>query len=102
MKTRQGFVSNSSTSSFIVLRRDETLSAEELQKRSEEVYAKCFGAEVVKEEDYQDEIKGFVNDNKYVLFIQSIEQGDEDPVEELVENLFDKLNITDVSFKWGQ
>ena len=99
MKTRQGFVSNSSTSSFIVFKRDTTLSAEELKKRSEEAYIERVGAKVVSQKYYQNKIEGFVNDHKYVFLIQSLERDDDLGVEELVNNIFDKLNITDVSFE---
>jgi len=102
MKTHNGFISNSSSSSFIILKKDKTLSAEELKKRSVKCYEEYFDCDIANDEYYQKEIADLVKNNQYVLLMQNIENGAEDGVEKLIKNFADKLNITDITFKWTE
>ena len=104
MKQRAGFVSNSSSSSFIILKRDISLSVEELCKRSMEKYVEACGKEESQDPYYQDKIKAFAEEGKYVLLIDKIEYGEEDPIERLVSALLNAVgvNTEDISFVWGE
>ena len=103
MKTRNGFVSNSSSSSFVVMRQDVSLSEEELVKNSilnlnleksdedELAYFTCMAMK-------------FAEQNKYILFIERVEYGGESCVEKIVEKIFSHFKAfgKDLSYKWEE
>jgi len=51
MKVRRGFVSNSSSSSFVLFVKDESLTAEERKSRSMKIYKEYYG------DEYWEELK---------------------------------------------
>jgi len=104
MKQRTGFVSNSSSSSFIVLKRDISLSVEELCKRSTERYSKACGEEVSQEPYHQNKIKAFAEESKYVILIDRIEYGGEESIERMVPALLNAIGVNqeDISFVWDE
>ena len=104
MKTRNGFVSNSSTSSFIVLVKDRSLSHEELVNKSLQERADYHGEPVEDlSEIYANKATEYADEGKYAFMIASIEYGAEEEVEWVVKKLLKKLNVNkEISFDWGE
>jgi hypothetical protein len=99
MKQRKGFVSNSSSSSFVILKQDDKLSREELVKKSKEILLKYC--------DYDDEwldkrINPLADKNQYILLIQSIDYGAEEAAEKLARKLCEMGGIKNISFEWSE
>jgi len=94
MKTRQGFVSNSSSSSFIILKKDESLSVEELKERSRKTYSR----------EGEKEIEKWAGCGQYVLFSERVEYGAEESIDELIPKLLDAFGIdaSNISLEWGE
>lgn len=85
MKVRQGFVSNSSSSSFIILRKNDKLTEEEIKEnniKKIQKYDDDYGYDDIKE--YQDEI----------LFVASVEYGAEEDVEDIVNKFSEVFKET--------
>lgn len=85
MKVRQGFVSNSSSSSFIILRKNDKLTEEEIKEnniKKIQKYDGDYGYDDIKE--YQDEI----------LFVASVEYGAEEDVEDIVNKFSEVFKET--------
>jgi len=104
MKNRQGFVSNSSSSSFIVLMKGEALSIEELRAKSNQEYSERIGEEIV-EGDYHDKkSQSYAEEGKYVLMISSVEWGGEESVKHIIPTLLKKLghSTENISFDWDE
>jgi hypothetical protein len=107
MKIRNGFVSNSSTSSFMVLKKDNKMSFEDKVAKSEkELNAYCdYG-------DYPEEIERFVTEpakkyaenGQYILMKTSVDWGGEEAVNEILPLLLDKLGVDGslLTFEWGE
>jgi len=103
VKRRNGFVSNSSSSSFIVLKKDKNMSFDEMKAKSIEVLTShC---------DYRDdgeyergEAERYAKDNRRILLIENVEWGGEEAINKIVPKLLEKLgvNTEDISFEWGE
>jgi len=107
MKVRQGFVSNSSSSSFIVLVKDETMSAEERREKNIAIYREEYGEDFdeVAEDGYINKwLAGYEKEHQYILLKQSVEYGGEDSVTAIVTALLDKLGVAteNITFAWDE
>jgi len=101
MKKRYGFVSNSSSSNFIVLKKDENMSFDEMKAKSIEILT-CYC-------DYEDEyVNGkaekYAKDGKYVLLIENVEWGGEEAIGKIIPKLLEKLGVgtENILFEWGE
>lgn len=100
MKVRNGFVSNSSSSSFIVGIKTKSIDAKKTYEANKKVMIKYNGKDWFKEmiEDGND----LIPTNYKIISMSSIEYGAEDYVKDLVDDLLsgfgiDKKNIV---LKW--
>jgi len=101
MKVRSGFVSNSSSSSFVVIAKSPKLSKEELIKISTTVYTESKGKECA--EEAQPEIEELANNGEHIVIIKNVEWGGEESVEAVVKELLRYFGVTDgVRFKWEE
>ena len=94
MKTRHGFISNSSSSSFIILAKDKELTENQLKQTSIEAWEKYLGETIDDSFDdhYVNTALEYAKEGKYIFLIKSIEYGAEECVEDLVRDLIEKLN----------
>ena len=102
MKVRSGFVSNSSSSSFILIKKDQSLSKEELIKRINDVYRKAYDNEYI--EDSKDDIENMADRKEYCVFIKSIDHGvDASEIEDMVNTLIQHFNgnTNDYIMEWS-
>ena len=108
MKTRNGFVSNSSSSSFIVLISAPSLAEEELIKRSSDYWEEHLGIAGCEEQElgnyYTKKIDAWAKEGKHVLLINRVNYGAEESVEELAKGLLEALDVdcSSVSFAWSE
>jgi len=96
MKTRNGLVSNSSSSSFIIIHKDKNLSHEKLISKSMKVFIDNYGEDNERNKDNKKQAESLANDNEYILLIDSVEYGAEGCVERIIEKLCTSLNIKNV------
>ena len=94
MKIRNGFVSNSSSSSFIVMQKAENLSRKEMIKKTKEALLKYCDYD---EEDLNDRANKVVDKGNIILFITSVEYGAEDTAEKIIARLCEIFGIKGVS-----
>ena len=108
MKTRNGFVSNSSSSSFVVLRRDPTLSEEEMVNRTVKHYRKEWGKDYDKEPGLKDELEEqahrLADKGQYIFLKDRVEYGGEESVERIVRSILKLFDIDDkdLEMKWEE
>lgn len=99
MKVRSGFVSNSSSSSFIVIVKAPELSKEELVKLNTAIYTKSGGEEYA--EESKSEIEALVDNDEHVIIMKRVEYGGEESVEEVAKELLKYFGVSDgVRFEW--
>lgn len=81
MKVRMGFVSNSSSSSFVLLAKNDKLTKEELEKYNNDEMIKMH------EEDYKEYYPdNYTKDNMLILDTLSIEYGEgEEEIEKVLK-----------------
>jgi len=111
MKKRKGFVSNSSSSSFILYVKDDTLSTEELIKKTFNSYTKAFGKNTVKEmdDDNNDQwltkkATKLAEENKHITMIKSVEWGCEEAIDEIIPSILETLGVSKdkIYYEWGE
>ena len=104
MKIRNGFVSNSSSSSFIVLRKDPSLSFDELKNRSVKVINDYCDYDEEDQKYVNEEAETYAKDGKYILLKERVEYGGEEAVDKVVSKLLEALGINreNISFEWGE
>lgn len=96
MKTRNGLVSNSSSSSFIVIEHLPGESKENIRKLSLDVFEDYYG-------DGDDEdigeynktlIDELVDDNKCIIFMDRIENGAEEDIGRILKSVYQSFGKT--------
>ncbi len=103
MKTRNGFVSNSSSSSFIILKQDKTLSYEKLTELSLKEYKDHYGADFDDSEGYfTSKSEKWAKEGKYLFLLNSVDYGAEEAVECAIKGLLEKLNIDGITYEVGE
>ena len=105
MKNRNGFVSNSSSSSFIILIKDKELTEAQLVQASKEAYAEWQGTSAENlDEYYVGYCEEYAKDGNKILLVKSIEYGAEEGVEDMARELVNKLvgDDVEVSFAWEE
>jgi len=109
MKIRNGFVSNSSSSSFIVLKKDESLSLEDLKQKSIEVMKahneiQRWGWDEESQEWAEREAQKYAENNEYILLKERVEWGGEEAVGKIVPALLKILgaDTNGISYKWDE
>jgi len=106
MKIRNGFVSNSSSSSFLILLKDSSKTQEELINKSMEVFIECYRSSFKSDPEYQDfyqkKAEACAKEEQYVFVSERIEHGAEESVEILVKSMLDKLGIKEYKLMWEE
>ena len=109
MKIRNGFVSNSSSSSFILHIKDEKLTQEERKNKTFEAYIKAYGEDTVKEMEDDNrwlskEIEKLEENKKYIALIQRIEWGGEEAINKILPVILETLGIdkNKIDYEWGE
>ena len=98
MKIRNGFVSNSSSSSFVVYRKNSGFSNSEILKLNLEKCIEAYG-----EDEYSTKkAEKITAQGKYILFTASIEYGGEDGAEIIAKDMLKLTNLKeeDVEMTW--
>ena len=104
MKIRNGFVSNSSSSSFVIYIKDDKLSHTELMDKSLAVLEKEYGFSAYSDEDdkqyYIKMAEKFAKEQEFIASILRIEMGDEEGVENVAKKFIELCNASHISYKW--
>lgn len=100
MKIRKGFVSNSSSSSFIVTVKDEKYTKEQIENHNKKILCDNYGP-IDEDKEYIDQqVKKYKN--QYILYIGSVEYGAEESVEkvtlELLKHMGYKKNQIKINY----
>jgi len=100
MKTRNGFVSNSSSSSFVVYIKDEKMSLEELKAKT----IKTMGdwCAPYDEEDRKwrsNEAQRLAEEGRYMAVKKSVERGGEEAIDAIIPEILEVLGIEDGKFE---
>ncbi len=105
MKIREGFVSNSSSSSFMIINKTTGKDIHTLIQESEKTYQEAHGKEYL---EYKEEADGInetfrklANEGKCMIMYSSVEQGGEEGVESVVNKLNKVLNL-DIELEWEE
>jgi len=88
MKNRQGFVSNSSSSSFIILVKNEGMCNEELMTISKKNMQDFTDIECINEYAIK-----YSKEQKYILLMTSLENGAEEGIEDMMIQLLENCGI---------
>jgi hypothetical protein len=93
MKIRNGFVSNSSSSSFVILCKDNTLSYDDLFERNMEVLSESYDLNDKEEKNYCEKRAAELSKkSKYILLKEHIEYGSGESTEIVIRKLIKNLN----------
>ena len=97
MKIRMGFVSNSSSSSFVIYRKNTNKTEEEIFEYNKNKFITYYDEDYINEmlEDDPDYIPRY----KELLLASSLEYGDEQTVETIVYELLNALNLNIEDFE---
>jgi len=104
MKIRTGFVSNSSSSSFVILKKDKSLSKKEMTKKTMEIYQDGTGGFGDNDEKayYTEKAEEYADNGQYIFIRDTVDQGSEESIEKVVKLLLKKLSEKDnsLSLEW--
>ena len=100
MKIRNGFVSNSSSSSFVIYIRDEKMSLEELKAKTIKTMEDwCSPYDEEESEWYSKTAQKLAEEGRYMAVKKSVERGGEEAIDEIIPKILEALGIEDGKFE---
>jgi len=107
MKNRKGFVSNSSTSSFVILKKDDEMSFEDKVARStKEINAYCYYGSHPEDIEHwvTKPATGYAENGKYILMMSSIDWNATEDIDKFLPKFLEKLGIDagDITIEWPE
>lgn len=105
MKVRNGFVSNSSSSSFIIYKKDEEMGFEEREAKTIEALKKYRDPYDDEErESNKKEAFRLSEEGKYIIAKMNVEWGGEEAVENIIPVILKSLGVDEnvISYEWGE
>jgi hypothetical protein len=101
MKIRTGFVSNSSSSSFVVLYKDETITKEQIEEHNTKMLKEniCFYLHSDEEDVVIKEIVKSLNDHK-ILSLYDLDQHDQGQTQEIIIETMKNLGFKTENLKF--
>jgi hypothetical protein len=105
MKTRNGFVSNSSSSSFIIYIKDENMSFEELKAKTINAMENyCASFDDADKSFNINEAEKIAKEGRYMALKKRVEWGGEEAINDLLPKIFELFNIDqkNITYEWGE
>ena len=105
MKIRSGFVSNSSSSSFMLYKKDKELSLAEREVKTIEALEKyCAPYDEEDRDRNREEAKELAESGRYMVVKKSVEWGGEDAINEIVPLILSTLGVSEdaITYEWGE
>ena len=96
MKTRQSLVSNSSSSSFIVIHKRDDWHRDKLIHETVKILDESRGEDEPGDERNLDWAKELAKNNEYILMYSSVDYGSEEITKHIVKELCEKLEIKNI------
>jgi hypothetical protein len=101
MKTRNGFVSNSSSSSFVIYIKDEKMSLEERKAKTIKTMKDwCFPDDEEEQEYNEKQAQKLAEEGRYMAVKKSVERGGEEAIDEIIPEILEVLGIEDGKFEY--
>jgi hypothetical protein len=103
MKIRNGFVSNSSSSSFIIYIKDEKMSLEERKAKTIKTMKDwCFPYDEEESEWNSKTAQRIAEEGRYMAVKKSVERGGEEAIDEIIPKILEALGIEDgkLEYEW--
>ena len=105
MKIRNGFVSNSSSSSFMLYKKDKELSCEDRVNKTTAVMEQyCAPYDEEDRERYRSSAQKIAESGRYMVAKKRIEWGGEKAIDEIVPIILETLGIDkdEITYEWGE
>ncbi len=105
MKIRNGFVSNSSSSSFCIYVKDEKMPLEERKEKTLKVLESyCAPYDDEDRKWYLDKAQKIVEDGRYLAIKKSVDYGGEESIKEIIPEIFKLLGVDceKITYEWEE
>ncbi len=100
MKVRNGFVSNSSSSSFVIYIKDEKMSLEERKAKTIETMGNWCAPYDEEEREWRSKTaQELAEEGRYMAVKKSVERGGEEAIDEIIPKILEALGIEDGKFE---